>query len=51
MVDINPQKLSRPIIKILYDNKGTALDEPRVTDLAQHPSLFIAKAVTYHDLP
>jgi len=51
VVDINPQKLSRPIIKILYDKKGKALDEPRVTDLAQHPSLFISKAVTYHDLP
>jgi HD-GYP domain-containing protein (c-di-GMP phosphodiesterase class II) len=51
VVDINPQKLSRPVIKILYDKKGKALDEPRVTDLAQHPSLFISKAVTYHDLP
>ncbi len=51
VVDINPQKLSRPIIKILYDKKGKALEEPRVTDLAQHPSLFISKAVTYHELP
>jgi HD-GYP domain-containing protein (c-di-GMP phosphodiesterase class II) len=51
VVDINPQKLSRPMIKILYDKNGKALDEPRVTDLAQHPSLFISKAVTYHDLP
>jgi len=51
VVDINPQKLSRPIIRILYDKKGKALEEPRVTDLAQHPSLFISKAVTYHDLP
>ena len=51
VVDINPQKLSRPIIRILYDKKGKALEEPRVTDLAQHPSLFISKALTYHDLP
>jgi len=51
VVDINPQKLSRPIIKILYDKQGKALEEPRVTDLAQHPSLFISKALTYHDLP
>jgi len=51
VVDINPQKLSRPIIKILYDKKGKALDEPRVTDLAKNPSLFISKAVTYHELP
>jgi len=51
VVDINPQKLSRPVIKILYDKQGKALDKPRVTDLAKHPSLFISKAVTYHELP
>jgi len=51
VVDINPQKLSRPVVKILYDKEGQALNEPRVTDLSQHPSLFISKAVTYHELP
>ncbi|MCZ6769897.1 MAG: cyclic nucleotide-binding domain-containing protein [Acidobacteria bacterium] len=51
VVDINPEKLSRPTVRILYDKKGRALDEPRETDLAQHPSLFISKAVTYHELP
>ncbi len=51
VVDINPQKLSRPRIKILFDKQGKPLDEPRETDLAQHPSLFISKAVTYHELP
>ena len=51
VVDINPQKLSRPVVKILYDKQGQLLSEPRKTDLAQHPSLFISKAVTYHDLP
>ncbi len=51
VVDINPQKLSRPVIKILYDKQGKLLGEPRETDLAKHPSLFISKAVTYHELP
>jgi HD-GYP domain-containing protein (c-di-GMP phosphodiesterase class II) len=51
VVDINPQKLSRPVIQILYDKQGKPLSEPRETDLSQHPSLFISKAVTYHDLP
>jgi len=51
VVDINPQKLSRPVIKILYDKEGKPLDEPRETDLAKHPSLFISKALTHHELP
>ncbi len=51
VVDINPQKLSRPVIKILYDKQGKPLSEPRETDLAEHPSLFISKAVTYPELP
>jgi HD-GYP domain-containing protein (c-di-GMP phosphodiesterase class II) len=51
VMEINPQKLSRPVIKILFDKQGKLLSEPRETDLAQHPSLFISKAVTYHDLP
>ena len=51
VVDINPQKLSRPVIKILYDKEGKPLNEPRETDLAKHPSLFISKAVTHHELP
>jgi hypothetical protein len=50
-VEVNPQKLSRPVIKILYDKQGKPLNEPRETDLAKHPSLSISKALTYHELP
>ncbi len=39
------------MVKILYDKTGRPLDEPRETDLAQDPSLFITKAITYHELP
>jgi len=51
VVEVNPQKLSRPVIKILYDKHGKLLNEPRETDLAKHPSLSISKALTYHELP
>ena len=51
VVEVNREKLSRPIIRILYDQQGRALDEPRETDLAHNPKLFITKAVTYHELP
>jgi len=51
VVEVNREKLSRPKIKILFDQQGRALDEPRETDLAHNPNLFITKAVTYHELP
>ena len=51
VVAVNAENLSRPVIKILYDRKGRPLDEPRETDLVQNSSLFITKAVTYHELP
>ena len=51
VVEVNREKLSRPVVKILYDKQGKPLDEPRATDLAQHPGLFITKAITYHELP
>lgn len=51
VVAVNAENLSRPVIKILYDRKGRLLDEPRETDLAQNSSLFITKAIPYHELP
>ncbi len=51
VVEVNAGNLTRPIIKILYDRKGRPLDEPRETDLVQNPSLFITKAIPYHELP
>ena len=51
VVAVSTEKVSRPVIKILYDRKGRPLDEPRETDLAQNSSLFITKAVPYHELP
>ncbi len=51
VVAVNAENLSRPVIKILYDRKGRLLDEPREIDLAQNSSLFITKAIPYHELP
>jgi HD-GYP domain-containing protein (c-di-GMP phosphodiesterase class II) len=51
VVAVNAANLSHPVIKILYDRKGRLLDEPREIDLAQNSSLFITKAIPYHELP
>jgi HD-GYP domain-containing protein (c-di-GMP phosphodiesterase class II) len=51
VVEVDREKLSRPKIRILYDEQGRALDEPIETDLAHNPKVFIIKAVTYHELP
>jgi HD-GYP domain-containing protein (c-di-GMP phosphodiesterase class II) len=51
VVEVNRDKLSRPKIKILYDEQGRAVDEPTEMDLAHNPNVFITKAVTYHELP
>jgi len=51
VVEVNPGQLSRPLIKILYDREGRRLAEPRETDLAEYPSLFITKVITYDMLP
>ena len=51
VVAVNAENLSRPIIEILYDRKGRPLDKPKETDLTQNSSLFITKAVPYHELP
>ncbi|MDA2923439.1 HD domain-containing protein [Acidobacteria bacterium AH-259-L09] len=50
VVEVNPENLFRPVVKILYDSQGESLDEPREIDLAQNPSLSITKAITYHTL-
>jgi HD-GYP domain-containing protein (c-di-GMP phosphodiesterase class II) len=51
VVEVNRDKLSRPVVRILYDTQGEPVGKPKETDLAQHPSLFISKAISYHDLP
>ena len=51
VVEVNPRNSWRPIVKILFDKEGVPLNEPKETDLAQDSSLFITKAITYHELP
>ena len=50
VVEVNRGKLSRPVVKILYDTQGKPLDKPKTTDLARNLSLFITKAIPYHEL-
>ncbi len=51
VVEINPANSFRPLVQILYDSNGVALEEPRETDLAQSSLLFITQAISYHELP
>ena len=51
VVEVNPANSFRPLVQILYDSNGVPLEEPRETDLAQSPLLFITKAISYHELP
>ena len=51
VVEVNPENSFRPLVQILYDSNGVALEEPRETDLAQSSLLFITKAISYHELP
>ncbi|MFQ5930713.1 MAG: HD-GYP domain-containing protein, partial [Acidobacteriota bacterium] len=51
VVEVNPENLLRPVVKILYDSQGKPLREPREIDLAQNPSHSITKAITYKRLP
>ncbi len=51
VVEVNPTNSFRPLVQILYDSNGVALEKPRETDLAQSSLLYIAKAISYHELP
>jgi len=51
VVEVNPANSFRPLVQILYDSNGVALEEPRETDLAQSSLLFITQAISYHELP
>jgi HD-GYP domain-containing protein (c-di-GMP phosphodiesterase class II) len=51
VVEVNPANSFRPLVQILYDSNGVALDEPRETDLALSSLLFISQAISYHELP
>ncbi len=51
VVEVNPENSFRPLVQILYDSNGVALEEPRETDLTQSSLLFITEAISYHELP
>jgi HD-GYP domain-containing protein (c-di-GMP phosphodiesterase class II) len=50
VTEVNTQNLLRPQIEILYDSEGQALEEPRHTDLTEHTSRFITRAIHPDDL-
>ena len=50
VVEVNAKNVSRPMLKILFNSEGEALDRPREMDLAQHSSIYITKAITYDTL-
>jgi len=51
VIDINPEKLSRPVVEILFDDEDTLTVEPRTVDLAVEPERYIAKAISIQALP
>ncbi len=51
VIDINPEKLSRPVVEILFDDENTLTVEPRTVDLAVEPERYIAKAISIQALP
>jgi len=51
VVEVNPSNSFRPLVQILYDSNGIQLEEPEEKDLDQSSSLFITKAIPYHELP
>jgi len=51
VVEINLENLSRPVVEVLYDKEGAFVETGKLVDLAQNPSLYIAKALPYRSLP
>jgi HD-GYP domain-containing protein (c-di-GMP phosphodiesterase class II) len=45
VVDINQDNLSRPVVTILIDGEGVALDDPKTIDLGRESSMYIAEAL------
>ena len=50
VVEVNSGNLCRPMVRILYDKERKTVAQPSEIDLAETPSLFITKAVTYDEL-
>jgi HD-GYP domain-containing protein (c-di-GMP phosphodiesterase class II) len=44
----NPMK---PVVNLIFDEKGIKLDPPRMVDLRSHPVLNIEDSVSFEDLP
>jgi len=44
----NPMK---PVVNLIFDEKGTKMDPPRMIDLRTHPVLNIEDSVSFEDLP
>jgi hypothetical protein len=50
VVEVNSGNLCRPLVRILYDKDGKAVEQPLEIDLSERTSLLITKAVTYDEL-
>lgn len=51
VIGINPEKLSRPVIEILFDSEDTLTVQSRTVDLAAEPERYIAKSIPVQELP
>jgi HD-GYP domain-containing protein (c-di-GMP phosphodiesterase class II) len=50
VVNINPGNLSRPQLEVYLNEQGNPLREPVMVDLAEHPSLYVKRALKSGDL-
>ncbi|UCF37000.1 MAG: hypothetical protein JSU96_19730 [Acidobacteriota bacterium] len=45
VMEINRDNLSRPLVEILYDKQGRAVDSPQQLELTDEPERYIARAI------
>jgi HD-GYP domain-containing protein (c-di-GMP phosphodiesterase class II) len=51
VVATNKNNPMKPVVNLIFDEKGIKMDPPRMVDLRSHPVLNIEDSVSFEDLP
>jgi HD-GYP domain-containing protein (c-di-GMP phosphodiesterase class II) len=51
VIRINKENPLRPIVSVIFSSNGEPVDQPRVLNLAENSSLWVARAITLDELP
>jgi len=51
VIRINKESPLRPIVSVIFSSNGEPVDQPRVLNLAENSSLWVARAITLDELP